>query len=269
VSGHIKNLEVFVGAPLLDRLPRRLALTRAGELLYAHARAIVDEKEAAIRELKRFLNHLEGALVLCASTIPGEYLLPPALARFRGQFPRVKVEIRISDSKAVCHEVLAGRAELGFVGARFEAAGIEFRHLASDELALVVPNTQKWRNVDFVTRAGLRKLPFLVRESGSGTRSAFEKILRQSVESLNVVGSFGSTSAIKEALKADLGVSVLSLRAVATEIAAGLLKPVQIRGFKSMRRDFYVVVNRRLSLSPIAAAFLECMIPQDDKAAMS
>jgi len=260
VSGHIKNLEGFVGVPLIDRLPRRIVLTKAGELLYSRGRAILREKDAAARELAHFIHGLGGGLVLCGSTIPMEYLLPPLVASFHARFPEVTVESRVSDSRRACEEVLAGRAELGFVGARFESAGLAFRHFASDELVLVVPDNKQWEGLDWIALDDLLRKPFLARESGSGTRRAFEKMIGRSLDRFNVVGSFGSTNAIKEAIKAGLGVSVLSIRAVSWELAAGLLKIVKIRGAASMKRDFDVVINKSLTLSPIAESFLECVL---------
>jgi DNA-binding transcriptional LysR family regulator len=256
ISGHVRNLENLIGATLLDRLPRRIALTHAGKLLYKHGLSILNQKRSAIRELEQFLNHELGDLVLSGSTIPAEYLLPPMVAAFRTKLPHIKVEIRISDSEQACREVLRGEAELGFVGAVFEADELEFRHFGSDELALVVPNTVEWNTVGSIQLKELAKKPFLVRESGSGTRKAFEEMLGYSLDDFNVVGCFGSTGAIKEALKADIGVSVLSVLAVGTELAGGLLKLVPIEGIESMKREFYVVNNRKLSLSPSAEAFL-------------
>ncbi len=257
VSGHIRNLEGFVGTPLLDRLPRRIKLTQAGELLFRHGRAILHEKKAAVIALTRFVHHQEGGLILCGSTIPAEYILPRIVSSFHARFPRVKVEIRISDSKGACDEVLSARAELGFVGAKFPAVELEFRPFASDDLALVVPNTREWAGIEYIALDALSQKPFLLREAGSGTRSAFEEILGRSLDSFNVVGCFGSTNAVKEALKANLGVSILSVLAVQWELAGGLLKIVRIEGMESMKREFYIVINKKLSLSPIAAAFLE------------
>jgi len=259
VSGHIKNLEMFVGTPLLNRLPKQIVMTRAGELLYRHGRAILSEKKSAVRELTRFVNHLEGGLVMCGSTIPAEYLLPPIVAAFHQRFPGVKVEVRISDSKRACEEVLANNAELGFVGAKFEVVGIEFRYFASDELELIAPNTKEWQDVESISLDEMARKPLLLRESGSGTRLTFERMLGRRVDTLNVVGCFGSTNAIKEALKARLGVSVLSTLAVSWELERGLFKVVKIKGLESMKRDFYIVINRKLSLSPLAESFLECL----------
>jgi DNA-binding transcriptional LysR family regulator len=256
ISGHIRNLEDFIGTPLIDRFPRRFVLTHAGKLLYKYGQSILNEKKSAERELKQLLNRETGELVLCGSTIPAEYLLPPIVASFHAKFPGIKVEIRISDSKGGCADVVAGRAELGFVGAVFDADEIEIHNLGVDELALIVPNTEEWQYRESITLNELVTKPFLAREPGSGTRSSLEKMLGYSLDQFNIVGCFGSTGAIKEAVKANVGVSVLSVLAVATEIAGGLLKTVKIEDLGTMKRNFYVVNKKRLSLSPAAEAFL-------------
>ncbi|HKV40971.1 MAG TPA: selenium metabolism-associated LysR family transcriptional regulator [Blastocatellia bacterium] len=257
VSGHIKNLEGYIGARLFDRLPKKIVATRAGQVLYKHGRAIMNQKEAAIQELKKLLNRIEGSLNICCSSIPGEYLLPQIVASFHGRIPAVRVEMRIVDSKEACEEVLAGKAEIGFIGTRLDAVGLELRHFAEDELALVVPNNQEWRQVKMIKLEALRSKPFLAREQGSGTRLAFERKIGGSIDDFNVVGCFGSSSAIREGLRAGLGVSVLSTLSVRSEIGIGSLKTVEIEGVTPIKREFYIAVNRNLTLAPIAEAFLD------------
>jgi DNA-binding transcriptional LysR family regulator len=267
VSGHVRNLESLIGMKLLDRLPRGVSLTQAGKLLYKHGAAIRDEKQSALRALNQLLNSEQGELLLSGSTIPAEYILPPIIASFRTEFPTIKVEIRISDSEQACADILAGRTELGFVGAAADSKEIEFQPFGWDELALVVPNTKEWQGVETISLDELATKPFLARESGSGTRKAFEQILGHSLDSFSVVGRLGSTGAVKEALKAHIGVSVLSVLAVGTELAGGLLKKVQIEGVGLMKRAFYVAKKKRVSLSPVAEAFLDHAMPIMDSQA--
>jgi|SRR6185369_9903038 len=257
ISGHVKNLEEAVGARLLDRLPRNAAPTEAGKILYRRGRSILNEKDAAIKELGKFLNCVEGSLTVCASTMPGEYLLPQLIAGFHVTHPGVSVELQISDSKDVCNKVLAGTAELGFVGARFDTVGLEFRKFASDTLGLIVPNNDEWRRVTAITLDDLAKKPFLSREGGSGTRETFEKAVGRELEGFNIIGRFGSTNAVKEGLKAGLGISVLSLLAVAPELSSGELKVIKIRGFGAITREFFMVLNSNLTTSPIVDAFID------------
>lgn len=260
VSGHIKNLEKYIGARLFDRLPRRIVPTQAGQILYRRGRSILDEKEATIWELKNLLNCTEGSLTICGSTIPSEYLLPQIIVKFHARFPGVRIQLRISDSQTTCNEVLSGKVELGFAGAKLEAVGLEFHLFAADELVLAVPNTQEWRGITSITPDLLATKPFLAREAGSGTRIGFEKQSGLTLDDFNVVGYFNSANAIKEALRAGLGVSVLSLLAIKSEIASGELNTVQIEGIGKIQRDFFAVINKKLTPSPIAAAFLDCVL---------
>jgi DNA-binding transcriptional LysR family regulator len=257
VSGHVKKLEEAVGARLLDRLPRNVVPTEAGKILYRRGRTILNEKEAAITELGTFLNCVEGSLTVCSSTIPGEYLLPQLIAEFHAKYPGVSVELQISDSKDVCNRVLAGTAELGFVGARFDGVGLEFRQFASDMLGLIVPSNDEWKDIASITLDDLAKKPFLSRERGSGTRVTFERAVGRELEGFNIIGRFGSSNAVKEGLKAGLGISVLSLLAVGPELRRGELKVVEIEGSGAISREFFMVLNRNLTTSPIANAFMD------------
>src|SRR6185503_11646029 len=107
ISIHIKNLEDAIGTKLFDRLPRQAVPTQAAKVLYRRGRAILNEKDAAIQELNKFLNRVEGSLTVCASTIPGEYLLAQIMVSFHAKYPKINVELQISDSKDVCHKVLS------------------------------------------------------------------------------------------------------------------------------------------------------------------
>lgn len=259
ISGHIKNLENHLGTKLFDRLHRRLVPTRPAQLLYRRGRSILDQKEEAINELSKFLDRIEGSLVIAGSTIPSEYMLPKIIASFHSRFASIRVELLISDSETACRQVLGGEAEVGFVGAKLEGVGLEYIHFASDQMSLVVPNNSEWQRVKEITLDSLNSKPFLAREIGSGSRLVFEQTTGCTIDQLNVVGCFGSTSAIKEALKAGLGVSVLSDLAVKSEIESGILKTVRISGVDAIRREFYTVINKRFTLSPVADAFLEIL----------
>lgn len=260
VSGHLKNLETYIGAKLFDRLPRRLAPTRAGQLLYRRGCSILKEKQAAMQDLERFLQRIEGVLQLSGSNIPGEYLLPPRIADFYAHFPAVRVELKVSDPKTVCNDVLSGEAELGFSCTKIATVGLEFRPFATGAIALVVPNNETWRRVRSISRARLAQEPFLARERGTGMRAMVEERIGHSLDDANVVGVFGSNSALKEALRAGMGVAIVSLFSVQHELARGELKTIAIEGLEMRAAAFFVVTNKSLTLSPIAETFLAAVL---------
>ena len=101
ISNHIKALEDEVGIQLLDRLGRNVLPTKAGEVLYKYAREIVRLKSNAIQELNEFMGNVKGSLIIGGSTIPGEYILPEYIARFKKGYPNIAVTLRLGDTQDI------------------------------------------------------------------------------------------------------------------------------------------------------------------------
>lgn len=260
VSSHVRTFEQQVGATLLDRLGREVTPTRAGALLYEHGRRIMEAKRAMTEDLDRFLHRLEGQLGIGASTIPGEYLLPPLLGELRSAYPRIEVQLLIRDTAEILEKVRAGEIELGFVGARRgDIPDLEYRDFAADRLVLVTPADGRWSGVAEIGLEELCREPMVAREPGSGTRTFFERRLEQvgrGAGDLHIVAEMGSTSAVKQAVLAGLGVAVLSHLAVTFEARAGLLQVVELRDIGPLERRFFTVVHARRVRSPLCEAFL-------------
>ncbi|HUP43446.1 MAG TPA: selenium metabolism-associated LysR family transcriptional regulator [Thermoanaerobaculia bacterium] len=259
ISSHIAALEKELGAAMFDRVGREVQPTRAARLLYRHARRLLDLSREMTAELDRFLHGLHGHLLVGASTIPGEYWLPARLGRFHALYPEIEITLEIHDTREVTERVRDGRLELGVVGARIDDGGLEFRELAVDRLVLVAPPTAAWRDRAEVSLDELRDVPFVMREPGSGTRLRFERALAAlglDSGALRVVAELGSTTAVKEAVKAGLGVSVLSRLAIQADLDAGLAVALDVRGLDGLRRSFFSVVHTGRALSSLAEAFL-------------
>lgn len=92
----------------------------------------------------------------------------------------------------MCEETLFGKAEIGFAGARVDSIGLEYHLLASDQLVLIVPNNENWKDIESIRLDRLSKTPFLAREAGSGTRSIFEKKVGCSMNGYNIVAYLGA-----------------------------------------------------------------------------
>lgn len=264
VSEHIKALEESLGLKLLDRLGREVVPTRAGELLYGYARRILELQAEAWQALSQFAGCLKGRLILGGSTIPGQYLLPALVGRFKEGHPDVSVTLKIGDTREVVEGVLEGRLELGVVGARIEKGPLEYQPLARDKLALVVPAGHRWAQKGSVFLSELKEEPFVLRESGSGTRQTLEENLRaagEEIGSLRVVAEMGSTEAIIQSIRAGLGVSVLSRLAVEERLDFGTLAIVAVEGLQ-LSREFFIVTHRARTLSPICQAFFSFLLAE-------
>ena len=257
VSEHIRALEDELGVRLLDRLGRGTATTRAGQLLLSYASRILALSREARQALEGYQGRMRGELVVGGSTIPGEYLLPAVIGRFREKFPEVSTTLVIGDSQAVVDWVADGRVELGVVGARLPQRGLEFHDLSPDEEVVVIPAGHPWQGRAQVTLEELAREPLLIRERGSGTRAAFESALERAgvdLGTLRVAGEMGSNQAIKQAVKAGMGITVLSRIAVEEESRQGVLAFLRVQDL-AVTRGFYVVTHRERSRSPVAEAF--------------
>lgn len=237
VSAQIALLEKAYGVTLLNRLQKEVVPTESGEILYGYAKRIlrlVDESRDKILKLKRIV---KGDLIIGASTIPGNYILPEILRDFKKKYPEVNISLQISNSKDVIGKILDRRLEIGAVGERIRDNRLEYTDLATERIVLVVSPNHKWARMRNVSLDDLRREPFISREEGSGTRATVEEALkRKGTRALNIAMEVGSTEAVKETVKAGFGISFISEQA----IKDGSLKEVKIKELDIIR-NFYMV----------------------------
>lgn len=258
VSAHVGELEEALGDKLLYRVRGRVSLTPLGQLLMERAKNLLAFKRETVAAVEQFHGTLSGELWVGGSNIPGQYLLPPKLGAFVTKYPRVKPILRIGDSAGIIEDVLDGKVELGFVGFKGDNGRLSFEKIWHDEMVLAVPQEHPWTRRKSVQLSDLRSEKFISRERGSGTLRSFRQLLlkhRQSPdELLNIAMELGSTEAVKEALMAGFGISILSRMSIRRELAEGSIVEVRIRGL-TMQRDFYKVFHKDRLLHPIAQAF--------------
>lgn len=268
VSERIATLETMVGTRLLDRMGRRVIPTKAGEILYKHAVLLLEMKETACLEMQEFLGTRKGRVSLGGSTIPGEYILPRLIGGFREKYPSVSVTLSISDSEQIRTSVLEGALELGVVGSPARHRSLISNELWKDELVLAIPAEHPWASRAEVDLAELPAQPFIFREEGSGTFKILEEFLKKDgsfgLESLTRVAELGTSTAVKEGIKAGLGISILSARALDTELKTGMLKALRIRGLRLVR-SFHLVRDRRRIASPLCRALLDFLLASAEK----
>lgn len=263
VSERIANLEKMIGTTLLDRLGRQVVPTKAGEILYKHAVLLLDMKRTARMEMEDFLGVKQGEIHMGGSTIPGEYILPKVIGNFNEKYPSISVVLTIADTSEIEGRVLAGRLELGVVGSKDSHKSLIYQELWKDELVLAIPAKHRWGRKREVSLPELSEEPFIMREVGSGTLKSMEESLRdtesKAAGALQVVARFGSSTAVKEGIKAGLGVSILSSRAIDTELKTRVLKAVRVKGLPMYRR-FYLIRDRRRIASPLCQAMIDFLL---------
>jgi DNA-binding transcriptional LysR family regulator len=258
ISGHIKALEESLSLVLFDRLGREVSLTRAGEVLYGYARRLLSTKTAALQALQELQGGLRGELILGGSSIPGQYVLPPVLGQFKRAYPAITVVLSITDTMDILERIVHGELELGFVGACVSHPQVAYQRFVEDELVLTVAQQHPWATQGAVPLAALLTEPFIQRERGSGSRLVIEQTLKQhGVEPamLLIAAEMGSTEAIKQGIKAGIGVSIISRLALTDELRAGSLCTVAVQDVV-FRRSFYSIRHQGRTLSPLGQTFV-------------
>ncbi|MDH3390454.1 MAG: selenium metabolism-associated LysR family transcriptional regulator [Desulfobulbaceae bacterium] len=259
ISEHIKNLEKSLNCKLFDRLGRSIMPTAEADVLYPKALQILDDLDQIQEDISAAGTGVKGKLIIGASTIPGAYILPRMAYTFKKKYPDVAFEILIEDSGKITNMVLQHDLFFGIVGAKMTSEKLDYEPLIEDELVLVA--TPKLLPQKTITLDKLRSIPFLQREIGSGTRQTFENFLKKNTittNTFNIVATLGSISAVKQAVKENLGASVISRVAVQEELDSSILHEIPIINMK-MKRKFYLVLQKKRTLPTQYAAFCKHM----------
>jgi len=257
VTMQVQALEEHFGTKLLNRTTKKLQLTEAGHRLLPQARKIVELMRETDEMMARFSAGLKGRLHFAASLTIGEYVLPRLLGPFLSRHPELFVSMKIMNTTEIIEAIQNQGVDFGLIEAPCQAPDVHAEPVMDDELMLIVPAGHPFASRDTVTLEEVLEQPLVLREKGSGTRQVVEdELARHGVDEskLRVVSDFGSTGAIKSAVEAGMGLTVLSAWTIRHEAALGLLKTVRIRDV-SFRRQFFAV-RLPSSLLPMPAAAL-------------
>ncbi|MDH5297961.1 MAG: selenium metabolism-associated LysR family transcriptional regulator [Desulfobulbaceae bacterium] len=267
VSEHIRTLEEMTGQRLIDRLGREIMPTQAGDILYRYARKILQLRDEAMQAMEQYGGNLAGQLLLGAGTIPGTYILPTFIGSFKKLYPAIQITLKIASSRLVAEMVLEGEVELGTVGARWNDANLEWQEIFEDELVLAVSPRHPWATRAAVALSELADEPFILRERTSGTRKVMTQLLAEQgfdTGKLQVVAEMGSTEAVRQSIKAEIGVSILSRQAVAQDLACGTVAVVPVEGV-AFHRPFYLIRRKNRQPSPISSTFVSHLRGRGDQ----
>jgi len=265
VTMQVQSLEEYFGTKLFVRTTKKIDLTEAGRALLPFAKRSIELMRETESGMSRFTHMLEGRLQLGASLTIGEYILPRLLGPFAQEFPHISVSMKVINTTQILEEILQHQLNFGLVEAPIDHPDVMTEAVLSDELKLIVPASHKLAEHETASLEEVLQYPFVLREQGSGTRRVMEEeLLRrgQDPSALKILMELGSTGAVKSAVEANLGISILSQSSVKHELALGVLKTVNIEDIRFMR-SFYSI-HLKSTLLPISAVtFLTFMRERD------
>jgi len=246
VTFQVRQLEEDFNTRLFDRSHNKISLTRAGELVLGYANQIVDLYGEMHESVKAMTGNNTGLITLGASTTIAEYMLPGLLGDFRKKFPEIMVRLKVANTDAIVAMVEDNSIDLGVVEGEVNNQLLRVEDCLVDELVAICPNEHPFNKVESIKAEALVDQPFIYREDGSGTRSVIAQYLKsQGVEEaqLNRVFELGSTEAIKGAVEAGMGISIVSEATLSKERSLGTLAAVALD--PPIRRQLYFVRQRQ------------------------
>ncbi len=244
VTFQIRQLEEYFNTRLFDRTHNRVSLTEAGQRVYTYADRIFelyDEMENAIREMT---GDVSGVVTLGASTTIAEYMLPFLLGDFKSQNPDVNIRLKVSNTEGIVSMVENNIIDLGIVEASVANKNLQVDECRMDKLVAIMPPNHPLASLSSVTPQQLVPYPFICREEGSGTREVITEYLQEHIgnNELQVCLELGSPEAIKGAVEAGMGLSIMSHSSVVKELKLGSLKAIPMSPL--LERPFSFVHQR-------------------------
>ncbi len=265
VTFQVRQLEEHFKTRLFDRTHTRVSLTDAGRVVLSYAERIFelyDEMENVVSEIT---GDLGGVLTVGASTTVAEYMLPALLGKFKAAYPDISLSLKVSNSEGIVSMVENNVIDLGVVEAHVANKQLNVEVCFVDQLVVVLAPGHPLLKFSSVKPSQLALYPFICREEGSGTREVIAEYLEQNGtagESLDVCLELGSPEAIKGAVEAGMGISILSSATLHKEVRLGILQGLPLdppleRPFSFVRQRHVFRHRATEELLRFAQAFLK------------
>jgi len=250
VSKQIGRLQATLGVTLLRREDNGIKLTEAGREVYASGKNILAIWNKLSDVCHSVSNQLSGLLRIGASTIPAKHLLPKVLVNVHSTYPHVELSVNVADSKQILDSLYRGSIDIAYVGTKPEHPEAHYIPMAADKL-VVISNQTDWSARD------LSECPFILRETGSGTRIAFEQAMSAmglNSDKVKCFAEVSDTGLIIQLVEDGMGLAVVSSLDVDSLIQQGRIKVVHEL---PAERKFYLVFMRDSSSQALIEAFMQ------------
>lgn len=253
VSQAIAELEKHYGIRLFERLSRKLHLTQAGEKLLGYARHITRMNTEVENDMKMLSQN--GMIRIGASVTVSAYVLPKAVLSFKKANPLIHVEVIEDNTAKIENLIIRDKIDLGLVEGETTSPDILTRPFVDDELTLICSPRHRFASCCMIEPKDLEQEDFIIREKGSGTRKIFEDRMAENDLAWKAAWTCNNAETIKMAVAQGLGVSVISKRAVASEVKSGLLCQKCIDGIV-FKRQFKVIYHKNKYITESMQKFM-------------
>ncbi len=254
-SMQIKKLTDGVGLPLFEQIGKRIYLTDAGRALQSTCREVFESLNNFEMLVSDMQGLKQGKLRLAVVTT-AKYFAPRLLGPLCKLYPGIDVSLKVSNRERLLERLSENRDDLYVLGQPPEGLDVVYEPFLDNPLVVLAPNNHPLVGRRNIPLARLAEEPFIMREPGSGTRMAVERLFHEHKLTLNVRMEIGSNEAIKQAIAGGLGISVLSRHTLALDAAMGQLATLEVKHFP-IKRQWYAVYPAGKQPTIVAQTFLE------------
>jgi DNA-binding transcriptional LysR family regulator len=260
VSMQVRQLEDEVGLHLFEKLGKQISLTEAGRELFHYSRSI----DQSLQEMEEVVESLKGVnrgrlSVAVASTV--NYFAPRLLAAFHRRYPGIGLRLDVTNRERLVHQLQANTVDMVLMGQPPNGVNVESEAFMDNPLVVVAPLEHPLATEEHVDLVRLAEEVFVMREPGSGTRQAMERFFAEQGIAIRHGMQMTRNEAIKQAVRAGLGLSVVSLHTVELELETNRLVILNVEGFP-LERQWHLVYRSGRRLSPAARAFRQFVLDE-------
>ena len=260
VSTQIKQLEEEVGMPLFEHLGKKIFLTAAGREMYEFSRTIA-QQFTDIRTVLAEIKGIQRGNLDIAVTSTAKYFAPYLLAAFCKKHVGITVNLNVTNRETILAELTNNVPDMAIMGSPPKGMPLVANSFMSNPLVVIAPPDHPLIGSGQIPLHKLLEETFIVRERGSGTRTAIEHFLEQRGQTMNTTMEMSRNEAIKHAVMAGLGLGIVSLHTLEMEFKLGRLTVLNVEGFP-IHRDWYVVHREGKRFSAAAQAFKEFVLTE-------
>lgn len=258
VSMQIKKLTDTVGQPLFEQVGKKIYLTAVGSELYTACRDILNSLNRFEMTVADMQGLKKGQLRLAVITT-AEYFIPRILGPFCQRYPGIEVTLEVFNRENILQRLNDNLDDLYILGQPPEGIAVDYFPFLENPLVVVGPPDHPMAGTAPITLGQLAEQPFIMREPGSGTRQALQRLFDEHNIPLNVRMELGSNEAIKQAIIGGLGLSALSQHTITAELVTGELAILNVEDFP-IRRSWYAAYPAGKQLSIIAHTFRDYLL---------
>ena len=260
VSIEVKKFEDDLGLKLFNRVSNRISLNDNGKVLFEYSGKIFDLVSEAEYKLLNHKDYMTGTIQIGASNTPGTYIFPDVIAEFKKLYPGVSINLNIGNTSEIAHYIHNGSLDFAVNGGSMnyhKEIWVEMLH--EDDLILVASPDSEFAKLKKIGVEEIKEMPFIVHKTDSQLYTYYKNFIDLYDIPEKVSITLGNIDAIKRAVMADIGVSLIPYVSVKPELKTGLLKCLPHNLTPQPHYPYSLIFNVNRFLSPSAVRFIELL----------